>query len=526
MIGGPPIGESVKPNMGRGRGQGGTGGAGGGGAVGADTIRPMGDFLNFLLSSLPFILLVGDWAIRIILTPIVITRHRPAEATAWLLIIIFAPFAGLFVYLLLGGTNLGSRRGRRYGQAAAEFARSVGQHPKANPALPAGTIPKRHRDYVRLCQRVGNMPMTVGNHATLIDHTNQAVNTLAADIDAAQQHVHLLYFIVKDDTYGRVVFEALARAAERNVSCRLMVDAAGSRHFLRSRTCAQLRQAGVEVVAALPVNYLRNHLHRIDLRNHRKLAIIDAHIAHTGSSNLCDPTYGRSDGLVWRDVVVRLAGPIVHSLQLVFLEDWHYETGKFPDAETLFSTDWKRDGQVAVQAIPTAPIPSIGSFRDVTVSAIHEADKSVTLTTPYLVPDEPVIVALRTAALGGLDVNLVVPRKSDNRLVSAAARAYYAELLEAGVNIHEFEPGLLHAKTLTVDDAFAIVGSGNFDIRSFRLNLELTLLLFGESFTKQVLELQQSYMRDSTPIDARQWLARSKWSRLTENTAKLFGPVL
>ncbi len=157
---------------------------------------------------------------------------------------------------------------------------------------------------------------------------------------------------------------------------------------------------------------------------------------------------------------------------------------------------------------------------------MHEANKRLTLTTPYLVPDEPVIVALRTAALGGLEVNLVVPKKNNNRLVSAAARAYYAELLEAGVHIYEHHDGLLHSKTLSVDNAFAIVGSGNFDIRSFRLNLELTLLLFGESFTKQVLDLQHAYMRDSTLIDRGQWLARPKLDRLAENAAKLFGPVL
>lgn len=486
----------------------------------------MGEILTHIASWLPLILLVGDWSIRILLTPVVITRHRPAEATAWLLIIIFAPFLGFAVYLLLGGTNLGSRRGRRYGLAAAEFARSTGKHPKAQRSLPASTIPYRHRDHVRLCQRVGNMPMTINNHAHLLDHTHKAATTLAADIDRAQHHAHLLYYIVRDDADARVVFEALTRAAQRGVQCRFLVDASGSKHFLRSRACTELRRAGVEVVAALPVNPLRHHLHRIDLRNHRKLAIIDASIAHTGSCNLCDPTYGRTDGLVWRDVVVRLSGPIVHSLQLVFLEDWHYETGAFPDADSLFRTDWPRDGEVAVQAIPTAPIPSVGSFRDVIVSAIHEADRNITLTTPYLVPDEPVIVALRTAALGGLDVDLVVPKVNNNRLVSAAARAYYAELLEAGVRIHEHTNGLLHAKTLTVDESFAIVGSGNFDIRSFRLNLELTLLLFGEAFTREVRDLQHAYIRDAIQINAKNWLARSKWSRLAENTAKLFGPVL
>lgn len=486
----------------------------------------MGAAFDFIASWLPLILLIGDWAIRILLTPVVITRHRPAEATAWLLIIIFAPIVGLGVYLLLGGTNLGKRRGKRYGRAAAEFVASIGEQARAVRRPPDTAVPRRHRDLVRLCQKVGEMPIKLGNHARLIDSTKEAVVALAADIDAAEHHVHLLFFIVMDDEYGRVVFEALKRASARGVACRFLADAAGSRVFLRSHSCHELRRAGVEVVSALPVNPLRHHLHRIDLRNHRKLAIIDGAIAHTGSANLCDPSYGRDDGLVWKDVVVRLQGPVVHSLQLVFLEDWHYETGAFPDPDRLFTPARMEAGVVAAQAIPTAPIHSVGSFRDVIVSAMHEADHRVTLTTPYLVPDEPMIVALRTAALGGLEVDVVVPLRSDNRLVSAAARAYYAELLEAGVRIHQYRPGLLHAKTLVVDDAFAIVGSGNFDIRSFRLNLELTLLLFGEEVTRSVSDLQAAYIKDSTPIDAQQWLARGKVARLAENTAKLLGPVL
>lgn len=486
----------------------------------------MGELLNLFVSSLPLILLIGDWAIRILLTPVVITRHRPAEATAWLLIIIFAPFVGLGVYLLLGGTNLGKRRGRRYGRAAHDFAASLQKLSPPPPAPPAGTVPRRHRDLVRLCQQVGGMPMTSGNDARVLSHTNEAVVALAADIDAAEDHAHLLFFIVMDDAYGEVVFQALERAAQRGVTCRLLVDAAGSRRFLRSPACHQLRRAGVEVVAALPVNPLRHHLHRIDLRNHRKLAVIDGRIGYVGSSNLCDPSYGRQDGLVWRDVVMRVEGPIVRSLQLVFLEDWHYETGAFSESTRLFDAAPHERGDSAVLAIPTAPIPGVGSFRDVTVSAIHEADQRITLTTPYLVPDEPVIVALRTAALGGLEVDLVVPERSDNPLVSAAARAYYAELLEAGVRIHQFRPGLLHAKTISVDDSFAIVGSGNFDIRSFRLNLELTLLFFGAEVTKSVRDLQQAYIAESTPIVAAAWLARGRWARLAENAAKLFGPVL
>jgi cardiolipin synthase A/B len=349
--------------------------------------------------------------------------------------------------------------------------------------------------------------------------------SLCADIDAAENFVHLLYYIFIPDETGERVCAALERAAARGVECRVLADAAGSRPLFRRRAAA-LRRAGVRVHAALPVNPLRRFLARIDLRNHRKIAIIDGRIAYTGSQNIVNADYGTKHNGAWRDITIRMEGPIVPSLQRVFLEDWFSDTRELLDDDRWFP-DTPDRGPAVIQAVPTGPAAVSGSFRDLAVAVIAEAEERIIITSPYLIPDELLMLSLRIAVLRGVETHIVIPRKPDQWIVAAAGRSFINDLLASGVHVHLHNDGLLHAKTLSVDDTIAVVGTANFDIRSFAINFELSLVGYGADVTRALVAEQRRHLEDhAEPVDLEQWRSRPEWKRVLENIARLFSPLL
>lgn len=470
-----------------------------------------------------WIYLASEWIIRVVMLGVVPRGRAPQAALAWLVIIFFLPWIGLAIYLLVGTRRLSARRAFQYHQAITrlgDFEREILNRPQVIQP----EVHERQRDIVALAEKLSLMPVLGGNSAEFMTDTNDVIDRLIADIDEAREHVHLLFYIWRDDATGQRVAAALERAAQRGVKCRVMVDAVGSSGMLRALT-RQLRRAGVEVRAALPVNPLRLLLARIDLRNHRKLVIIDGRTAYTGSQNIVDADYGGAKAGAWQDIMARLTGPIVVQLQLVFVEDWFAETAQLLDEPGII-TDPSPTGGVPAQTIPSGPHASRGSVQDLFIAAIHEAEERVIITSPYFVPSESIIAALRIAAGRGVEVDIVTPERSDQRLVDAASRACYQELLDAGVRIHLHERGLLHAKTLTADRALALVGSANLDMRSFDLNFELTLALYGPEVTDLVREAQTRYMLESRRLDPAAWAARPARRTVTERLAALLGPLL
>jgi cardiolipin synthase len=358
---------------------------------------------------------------------------------------------------------------------------------------------------------------------TLISDTNQVIRRLVADIDGATKHVHMVFFIFRDDDTGRCVADALKRAAERGVQCRLLLDAVGSWSALRSLS-HDLKSAGVEVYDGLPVGFLRRRVSRIDLRNHRKMVVIDGTTGYTGSQNIVDDNYGHKD-LIWYDLTARLNGPIVQELQTVFLEDWNFRTNQLIGERDVFPKP-EPSGAVSAQVLPSGPNYPVESFQRLVVAVLYSAHKRVVITTPYFVPDEPFLQAMQVAAQRDVEVNLILPVKTDHPLIDMAGRAYFDELLEAGVRIFTYDNGLLHAKTITVDDSIAFLGSSNFDIRSFTLNFEINLLLYGREATQDLYERQMEYLHNSRAVVLSDWRKRGSLKRLADDIAKLFSPLL
>jgi len=466
---------------------------------------------------------VSEWLVRLVMLPVIVMRkEKPATCLAWLAIVFFEPWLGLVLYLLIGENRLGRRRlARRRRRAALS---GIDGTPGADRRISCPEVPAENTGLVQVAERISGWPVVGGNAVSFIADTNSMVDRLLADIESARRHVHLLFYIYRDDEVGQRVAEALIRAKQRGVACRVLVDAVGSWGMFRS-LAPRLKQQGVEVLASLPVRLYRLPFARLDLRNHRKLAVIDGQVAYTGSQNIVEPTYGHKKAGVWHDVMARLRGPIVRQLQGIFVEDWFHDSGQLLEDPALFPES-RVEGRVPIQVIPTGPDQRVEQFQDLIVTAISLADDRVVITSPYFVPDDRMLQALRLAALRGASVDLVLPRRSDHPVIDAAAAFYCEYLMRFGVKVHLYRDGMLHAKTLTVDDQLAMFGSANYDIRSFNLNFELNLLLHAPEAVAETHALQMGYMARSDRATFDDFPSRTWLGRLKVNLAKLLSPLL
>lgn len=466
---------------------------------------------------------ISEWAIRLVMLPIVLARKRPPATVSWLAVIFFLPWVGLFFYLLIGEHRLGRRRSREHARAM-HLIRKLTDTAIEHAAQHPPRIRADRADLVRLTQSLAEMPAVGGNDAELVDEPDEFIKGLIADIDGASRSVHLLFYIYADDRTGRLVADALKRAAARGVECRVLADAVGSPSLFKGLH-SELRAAGVLVEAALQVNPLRRRLHRIDLRNHRKIGVIDGTIAWVGSQNIVNADYGGSKAGPWRDLMVRLVGPVAVQCEVVFYEDWYFATGKLlpKDSELV---DPESAGEATVQTVPSGPVYDSDVFLNFVVGVIHEAEHHVVITSPYFVPDPAVLLAMKIVVGRGIRVDVVLPKTSNHPLICAAAQAHFAPLLEAGVHIHLHQQGLLHAKTIRVDNDIAIIGSGNFDMRSFYLNFEFNLVLYGQKPTNALRRIHETYIAQSTPLALADWCRRPRWKNAIDNAAGLLSPLL
>jgi cardiolipin synthase A/B len=465
---------------------------------------------------------ISEWVIRIVMLFEVPRRRAPQSSMAWLLVIFFVPWPGLIIYWLIGSHRLPRRRIQEHDEILQRLE-TVNRRFEAHSSIAHPKLSEHSMVAVKLAQRLGYMPILDGNNVELIAQTDEFISKLVTDIDAAKNHVHLLFYIFANDSTGRRVAEALYRAVDRGVKCRVLADGVGSRPFFK-RLGKEMMAKGVDLHEALPVGLFRRRMARLDLRNHRKVAVIDGRIGYTGSQNIVDAGYGHKD-LAWHDLMVRLTGPIIMELQAVFISDWFFETKEILDSEEFFP-EQQPSGTIGVQTLPSGPTYPTENYQRMVVAAIHAAERHVTITSPYFVPDEAFLQAMQTAVLRGVNVEVIVPRRSDQILVGAAGRSYYDDLLDMGATLYLYDEGLLHAKTMCIDDTISFVGSSNFDIRSFALNFEINLLFYGPQFAEQLRAQQQKYIEKSFQLTAQRWDQRSTVKKLFQNVAKLVSPLL
>lgn len=521
-------------------------------------------------------LLLVDLGIRIALSArVVMRRLPPAVSLAWLVLILLLPLIGAVVYLMVGENRLGNSRIERadrnrpgYQKRIAELRKRHGveDQARADECVSPSCSHPACGSLARMALSLCGVPPLPGNRVRVYETAAEGFDGLVEGIDEAEKSVHAFFFAWWPGGHVNRVIDALIRARERGCEVRLVADQLGSAEFWRSENHRRLAAAGIRVVPGLPVGVVRALFRRIDIRNHRKLLVIDGVTAFTGSQNLADPElFHHIDGCGrWVDLLLRVEGPAVEPLALVFLQDWELETGQTFDElsghnglEAIMprrsegccdgspggcadgadggvcgeqsggpAGAFTGDGDLHIQVVPSGPGELEGVFYELVVAALYTAEERVSITTPYFVPDSAMLTAVKAAARRGVRVTLMVPHKNDSKLVHFACRSHFQALLEYGVEILLYQDNLLHTKSMIIDESIAIVGTANMDIRSAFLNYELTLAIYDDAFAAKLGDVHERYAGQCQRVTAEAW-AKRRWPLVVlDNLAELFTPVL
>ncbi len=465
-----------------------------------------------------------------IVVRVIMSNRAVGASLAWISVVFMFPMLGPGMYLLIGELRLGSRRVKQVKRLVEPIRRRYLRLNRPNLQVNWSEIGDESELLSKAGLRMLQVPTLPGNQLELIGEWERVFDRLIEDIDAADVNCDLEFYIWHGGGRSEEVAEALVRATKRGVICRLLLDALGSRNFLRSKTAKRLKASGVQIQAALPGGLWRLMFVRFDLRLHRKIVLIDDRIGWTGSLNLVDPRFFKQSARVghWVDAMTRLEGPAVEALAITFQTDWYVESNssavELPDVtgDQLVT----KVGSQAVQVLPSGPAIRVEAIERLLITAIYTARRELVITSPYFVPSEALQMALVSAALRGVKVIIIIPSKVDSILVRWASQAFIGDLMNNGVIIARFHGGLLHTKSVTIDGRLSLFGSLNMDPRSFRLNFEITLAVYDREYTLALRALQQKYLDQSDLIDVTAWGQRSIITRFGEKAARLLGPLL
>ncbi|GAA2092020.1 cardiolipin synthase [Aeromicrobium tamlense] len=466
-------------------------------------------------------------SINIAALGIIPENRRPQTAMAWLILIVFAPFLGILAFLFFGSARIGHQRHRQLTAANEVIARET--------QVLASDVPAGAPDYldgiVRLNHRLALMPLTEGNHVTLLPEYQESIDEMIAAIDTAQRHVHVEFYIMALDDMTRPFFDALDRATARGVTVRLLFDHLGTRGIPGYQDLkARLAASDIEWHLMMPLLPWKRRFRRPDLRNHRKLLVVDDVVGFTGSLNLTHPSYNKPKNLAvgreWVELWMRLEGPVVATIDALFAADWALET------EEVLQVSMQQVDQVphserdvvgvSAQLVPSGPGFEAENNLRLFTSLIYSARHRISLTSPYFVPDETLLYAVTTAAQRGIDIELFVSEQADQFMVGHAQASYYRELLEAGVRIWLYpKPFVLHAKHFSIDEDVAVVGTSNMDMRSFALNYEMSLLVADPGVVRRIRVVEDDYRAKSRELLLDEWLERPARTRFVDNAMRL-----
>jgi cardiolipin synthase len=472
--------------------------------------------------------LVVDIAIRIFAIAFVPRNRKPQTATAWLLLIFLQPYVGILVFFLIGNTRLSKAR--------REKQRNINQYilettDGMDRVTRDASFPPWLEPIVALNRTLGSMPLVGGNRAKLYPEYTESLDAMTAAVHGAHKFVHAEFYILALDSATTGFFDALEAAVKRGVTVRVLLD-----HFasFRSpgyrRTVRKLTKIGVLWQLMLPIQPLRGRYQRPDLRNHRKLLVVDGDVAFTGSQNMIDRSYNTrknvKKGLQWKDLMVRFDGPIVAGINALFVTDWYSETGQLLIREVERPGTELTGPALDAQVVPSGPGFDLENNLRLFNALVYSAQERVIITSPYFVPDDSMLYAISNAAYRGLDVQLFVSAVADQAVVYHAQRSYYEALLRAGVRIWLYQsPTVLHAKHFTIDDDVAVIGSSNMDMRSFSLNFEISVMVRGKQIVQELRDLEETYREASRELLLAEWLDRPLRSKVLDNIARLTAAV-
>ena len=470
---------------------------------------------------------------------ILLENKNPLKTHSYLLLLVLLPIAGLVIYLFFGQDYRRHKFFSRKKAIDSSIVESI-VNDQLNLAYQHELIGNEQvmskSNIIKLLLRNNNAFLTKNNKVEMLINGEHKFDLLLKDLDKAKHHIHLEYYIFEEDEIGNIIIDKLIQKSTEGVMVRFIYDSVGS--SISASTINRLKKTGVISAPIMPV-YLRK-FSKANYRDHRKIVVIDGAIAYTGSQNMVDPDVFKKDAGVgnWIDLMVKINGPVVESLAGTFISDWFLETniGQFRSESLLQDFDTVRSigdihpcpetGVSAVQLVPSGPGFSPEAIHSLLLTTIYASRNELIMTTPYFIPDEPLLAALKAAAWRGVDVKIIVPKNNDSLLVQYASRARYEELAEAGVKIYLFDGGLLHSKTITVDRDFSLFGSVNLDMRSFWLNFEATLFIYCPQFTNKLCAIQKGYLNQSKELNTKEFAERKWAEKFKENVVLLIAPLL
>lgn len=476
----------------------------------------------FPYSRLIFTILYGITAVAIV--GVVVSENRnPVKTLAWITVLVLLPVAGIVLYIFFGRSlkhvRMISRKKRR-----KLIKRDDIKHLMQSQSAAHDELPIKWQQMIKLVNSIQGSPYLANNEVQIFTNGRDKFEAYKRDLLLAHNYIHIQYYIIENDNIGNEIATILKQKVQEGVKVRVLYDHVGSFHFDMSYF-KKLRRAGVDVYPFMKITF-PEFANRINWRNHRKITVIDGEVGYIGGMNIADRYVTGGKMGHWRDTHLRVKGDVVAAMQVSFAIDWNFMKRELIEESVPVVDPASISNPVGVQLVTGGPTSQWGNMAFVFQKAIENARKSIYIQTPYFLPSDSLLKALQVAALSKVDVRLMIPRKPDSFLLRYASYSYVKQCLDAGIKIYFYEPGMLHAKVVVIDDEFVTTGSTNFDFRSFEHNFEGNLLLYSKDFNQRMTRIMHDDMMQSTRISLRAWRRRSMWQKALESLTRLFGPLL
>ncbi len=476
----------------------------------------------FPYSRLIFTILYGITAVAIV--GVVVSENRnPVKTLAWITVLVLLPVAGIVLYIFFGRSlkhvRMISRKKRR-----KLIKRDDIKHLMLSQSAAHDELPIKWQQMIKLVNSIQGSPYLANNEVQIFTNGRDKFEAYKHDLLLARNYIHIQYYIIENDNIGNEIATILKQKVQEGVKVRVLYDHVGSFHFDMSYF-KKLRRAGVDVYPFMKITF-PEFANRINWRNHRKITVIDGEVGYIGGMNIADRYVTGGKMGHWRDTHLRVKGDVVAAMQVSFAIDWNFMKRELIEESVPVVDPASISNPVGVQLVTGGPTSQWGNMAFVFQKAIENARKSIYIQTPYFLPSDSLLKALQVAALSKVDVRLMIPRKPDSFLLRYASYSYVKQCLDAGIKIYFYEPGMLHAKVVVIDDEFVTTGSTNFDFRSFEHNFEGNLLLYSKDFNQRMTRIMHDDMMQSTRISLRAWRRRSLWQKALESLTRLFGPLL
>lgn len=488
---------------------------------------PASDIITSMIDNLTWTavaLFIIDWIIRIGFIIYIPRKRNPNSAIAWLLLLFILPGLGILLFLIIGNPRLSKNR-RNMQRTADKLISNITDSMKDDIGSLSEQQKARARSLISLNRSLAKFPASGGNSVIIQPEYNDSVKDLINEVKKAKEFVHIEYFIVALDKTTKPLFDAMKEAVDRGVRVRLLFDGMGYRAYPKRKEMKKLlTEIGVEWHEMLPIKFRPSQYNRPDLRNHRKIVVIDDKYAYIGSLNMIDRTYHRKDDIYYDELVVKLSGPIVRQCSAVFACDWYFESGE--RLQKIISPKFrkmpKKAGDVVAQLVPSGSGFDNSNNSRLFASLMYKAQSKVVITNPYFVPNEAMLEAVTSASLRGVDVKIINSMAMDQWMVGHAQRSFYDQLMKAGVKIYLYKyPKLLHSKHMTIDDDIAVIGSSNMDIRSFELNQECAVVAYDKKVVSDLAKVQKQNLSNSKRVDVNEWDRRKLFDKFLDSLARL-----